>query len=459
MYTIDVVGVGLTADDLTRAAMELMNGEKQVVLHTGHIGAADWLAESRVAFTTLDELYEQTEDFDEHADAAAEAICRLAERAGVVYGVIDLRDESVARLLRDAPEAVRLHPGVPVDGALSAFYTGGTYCACASDYEAFQLRADQAALIREIDSATLASEVKLKLMDVYPDENPVTVLSGGAIQHIVLEDLDRIGGYDHRFCALVERCENLNDRQRYGFDDLLRIVAILRDRNGCPWDRAQTHQSFKPLLIEEAYEVADAIDAEDPYALADELGDVLFEVVSHADIARRADEFDITDATTAICRKMIHRHPRLFNPESAKDLDSGAWTRLKMEEKQLDSYSALLRQISRSLPATTRAMKVQKRIAEAGVPETDAGAWRSVLNASIERLTAVPADEAALGEALFALCALAGKGGIDPELALNGVSQRWIERFERAEQGTDGEQHWNALDVEQKHRRWEECEL
>ena len=104
-------------------------------------------------------------------------------------------------------------------------------------------------------------------------------------------------------------------------------------------------------------------------------------------------------------------------------------------------------------------MKVQKRIAEAGVPETDAGAWRSVLNASIERLTAVPADETALGEALFALCALAGKGGIDPELALNGVSQRWIERFERAEQGTDGEQHWNALDDEQKHRRWEECEL
>ena len=107
MYTIDVVGVGLTADDLTRAAMELMNGEKQVVLHTGHIGAADWLAENQVTFTTLDGLYEQTEDFDEHADAASEAICRLAGQAPVVYGVIDLRDESVVRLLRDAPEAVQ----------------------------------------------------------------------------------------------------------------------------------------------------------------------------------------------------------------------------------------------------------------------------------------------------------------------------------------------------------------
>ena len=456
MYTIDVVGVGLTTDDLTRAAMELMNGEKQVVLHTGHIGAADWLAEKRVAFTTLDGLYEQTEDFDEHADAASEAVCRLAGQAPVVYGVIDLRDESVVRLLRDAPEAVRLHPGVPVDGALSAFYTGGTYCACASDYEAFQLRADQAALIREIDSATLASEVKLKLMDVYPDESPVTVLCGGAIRRIALEDLDRIGGYDHRFCALVERCESLDDRQRYGFEDLLRIVAILRDRNGCPWDRAQTHQSFKPLLIEEAYEVADAIDAEDPFALADELGDVLFEVVSHADIARRADEFDITDATTAICRKMIHRHPRLFSPDSAKDVDAGAWTRLKMEEKQLDSYSALLRQISRSLPATTRAMKVQKRIAEAGVPEADAEACRAALNAAVERLAVAPEDGAALGDALFALCALAGKGGIDPELALNATSQRWIERFERAEQTPDGEQPWNALDAEQRRRRWED---
>lgn len=452
MYTIDIVGVGLTADDLTRGGMALLSAGAKVALHTGRIGAADWLLENHIEFTTLDELYEQTDDFDEHADAAAEAICGYAQAEPVVYGVIDLRDESVARLLKQAPEAVRLHAGVPVDGALSAFYTGGTYCACASDCERFQLRADQAALIREIDSAPLASEVKLKLMDVYPDENPVTVLSQGRIRRIALEDLDRIGGYDHRFCALVERCGDLTAQQRYSFDDLMRIVEILHGRNGCPWDRAQTHQSFKSLMIEEAYEVADAVDGGDPFELAEELGDVLYEATSHAVIARRSDEFDITDVTTAICRKMIHRHPRIFAHAEDVAPDADAWNRMKMEEKQLDSYAGLLRQISRSLPATTRAMKVQKRIVDAGLPETEPQAYAEALQRALRQMAGEGGDERALGEALYALCGLARLDHADPELALNGASGERIERFARAERGA----RWNELTSEQKQRRWEQ---
>lgn len=455
MFPIDILGVGLTQDDLTRGGMALLSSEGSVVLHTGRVGAADWLKQNQIAFTTLDELYEQTDDFDEHADAACEAIRSLAERTHVIYGVIDLRDESVLRLTQSAPEAVRLHPGVPVDGVLSAFYTGATCTASASDFERLQPRATQATLIREIDSAQLASEVKLKLMDVYPDDNPVIVLSGGALTRIALEDLDRLDGYDHRFCALVQPCGSVTGLQRYGFDDLMRIVAILRDRNGCPWDRAQTHQSFKPLLIEEAYEVADAIDREDPYDLAEELGDVLFEVASHADIARRSDEFDISDVTTAICRKMIHRHPRIFGRPSGEAPDPGAWTQLKMEEQQLDSYTGLLRRISRSLPATLRAMKVQKRIAEAGLPEPDAPELFERLNRAVERLGSDGVEFAeALGEALYALCGLARQKEADPELALNGVSQAQIDRFEMAEQAENAGK-WDALTPEEKLLRWQ----
>ncbi len=452
MHTIDIVGVGLTADDLTRGTMKLLSGGARVVLHTGRIGTADWLSENHIDFTTLDELYEQTDDFDEHAEAAAEAILGFAEAEPVVYGVIDLRDESVARLLKAAPEeAVRLHAGVPVDGALGAFSTGGTYCACASDYEQFQLRADQAALIREIDSAPLASEVKLKLMDVYPDENPVTVLSQGRLRRIPLEDLDRIGGYDHRCCALVEQCDELTAQQRYRFDDLMRIVERLYGRDGCPWDRAQTHQTFKPLLIEEAYEVAGAVDGDDPFELADELGDVLYEVASHAEIARRSDEFDISDVTTAICRKMIHRHPHIF--AKAKGASGPAdWNRLKMEEKPLDSRADLLRQISRSLPAAMRAMKVQKRIVEAGLPDAEERACAEALRDALRRMSDDAGFEEALGEALYVLCGWARRRHVDPELALNGASDARIERFARAERGAD----WEALTPEQKRQRWEQ---
>lgn len=450
MHTIDIVGVGLTEDTLTRGAMRLMDGSRKIVLHTGRIGAADWLNECGTPFATLDELYEQTDDFDEHAEAAAEAILDIAENEDVVYGVIDVRDESVLQLMQQAGQQVRVHPGVPVDGAMGAFYTGGTYQVCASDCENFQLRADQAALVREIDSAQLASEVKLKLMDVYPDEAQVWVLCDGKLSQIELMDLDRIGGYDHRFCLLVPPCEKLTDQQRYGFTDLLRIVRILQGRGGCPWDRQQTHQSFKPMLIEEAYEVADAVDHDDPFELADELGDVLFEVASHAEIGRRTGEFDIIDVTTAICRKMIHRHPAIFGTGGANAAD--VWNQMKLEEKQLASYTELLRDISRSLPATSRAVKVQHRFVKFGLPQRSEDEWLQELDSAVKALKAPDIDPAyALGEALTALCGLADVRNTDAELALNDASARRIDRFGCAEQGVK----WDDLTAEEKQARWE----
>lgn len=453
MFTIDIVGIGLTEDTLTRGAMRLLSGDAKIVLHTGRVGASDWLRANGTAFSTLDALYEQADDFDEHAQAAAEEILDIAQTEPVVYCVIDLRDESVAQLLQQAPEAVKLHPGVSVDGELGAFCTDGTYSVCASDCENFQLRADQAALVREIDSAQLASEVKLKLMDVYPDESPVWLLSGGSLQRMELMDLDRVDGYDHRCCALVMPCKKITDQQRFSFEDLVRIVKILQGRNGCPWDRAQTHQSFKWDLIEETYEVADAVDSEDPFELADELGDVLFSVVSHAEIGRRTGEFDITDVTTAICEKMIHRHPKVFGSGTADA--AGAWNKMKLEERQMKSYTQLLRDITRSLPATSRAVKVQHRLVEFGLQDRSAEAWLEELNATIALLKEPSADvEAALGAALTALCGYAHARELDPELALNAATNRRIERFARAENGVK----WDDLSAGQKQNRWNAAE-
>ena len=451
MFTIDIIGLGLTEDTLTMGAQRLLKGGSRIVLHTGRIGAADWLRENEIAFSTLDALYEEADDFDEHAEAAAEAILDIAEEENVVYGVIDLRDESVAQLLAQAQDSVRLHPGVPVDGELSAFCTGSTYCVSASDCENFQLRADQAALIREIDSAQMASEVKLKLMDVYPDEAQVWLLSAGNLQRIELMDLDRTEGYDHRCCALVLPCEKITDQQRFSFADLMRIVERLQGRGGCPWDRAQTHQSFKADLIEEAYEVADAIDSDDPFELADELGDVLFDVASHAELGRRTGEFDITDVTTAICEKMIRRHPKVFG-NGAVDADGSEWDRKKLEERRLSSYTQLLRDITRSLPATSRAVKVQNRMVKYGLEDRPAQVWLDDLTNAAEQMRLADADlPTVLGEALTALCCFARSTQVDPEIALNAATARRIDRFARAEEGVC----WDDLSAEEKQNRWE----
>lgn len=381
----------------------------------------------------------------------AEAIIDIADAEPVIYGVIDLRDESVAQLLQQAPDGVRLHPGVPVDGELSAFCTGGTYSVCASDCENFQLRADQAALVREIDSAQLASEVKLKLMDVYPDETPVWFLSGGRLQRIELVDLDREGGYDHRCCALVLPCEKITDQQRFSFGDLMRIVEKLQGRGGCPWDRAQTHESFKSDLIEEAYEVADAVDSGDPFELADELGDVLFDVASHAELGRRTGEFDIMDVTTAICEKMIRRHPKVFGKGDVEAYGS-EWDRKKLEERQLENYTQLLRDITRSLPATSRAVKVERRLVKYGLKSVSAAEWLDMLADVIDMLREPEADvQLALGNALSALCGFANATDTDPEIALNAATARKIDRFARAEAGI----RWDDLSAEKKQERWD----
>lgn len=450
MFTIDVVGLGLTEDTLTRSAVRLMQSGAKVVLHTERIGAADWLRESGIAFDSLDALYEDTDDFDEHAEAAAEAILDIAEETDVVYGVIDVRDESVRCLLAEAADHVRVHPGVPVDGVLGAFCTGGTYQVSASDYENFQLRADQAALVREIDSAQMASEVKLRLLEVYPDDTMAWVLVGGKLQQIELVDLDRMEGYDHRFCVLIPPCEKLTRRERFAFEDLVRIVRILQGRNGCPWDRAQTHQTFKPDLIDEAYEVADAVDADDPFDLADELGDVLFIVASHAELGRRTGDFDITDVTTAICQKMIRRHPKVFGAGRVDAAEE--WEQKKLEERGMESYTQLLRGITRSLPAASRAVKVQGKIKKFGLPGCTETEWRQLLQESVARMQSGGEDFAeSLGDVLTALCGLCEEKQVDPELALNAATAKVIDRFARAEAGAK----WDELSAQEKRSRWE----
>lgn len=156
--------------------------------------------------------------------------------------------------------------------------------------------------------------------------------------------------------------------KKYGIDDLISILAFLRSPDGCPWDREQTHASIKHNLIEEAYEVIDAIQAEDPDSLKEELGDVLMQVVFHARMAEENGEFDFNDVVTSISRKLISRHTHVFGQDiacnSAEVLQT--WEKNKKIEKGLKSQTEVLQDVPRSLPALTRAYKVQKRAAQVG---------------------------------------------------------------------------------------------
>lgn len=445
MGVITIVGTGWLEGELTLSAMEALKSGTRVILHTERCGCAAWLKAQGVAYESLDGLYETCEDFDAHAQAAASAVTEAAGKSDVVYGVADVRDRSVALVVQAAD--ARVIAGPPCEGALLAHASGETRSVEASDWEDFHLTARENCLVRELESRELACEVKLRLMAVYPEDTQVWLMRGGeAPEKRPLYELDRAEAYDHTTCALIPAQREITALERYDFEHLNEIMRRLCGPGGCPWDRAQTHQSLRTCMLEEAYEVIDTIDEGDMDHLYDELGDVLLQVAIHAEIARRHGEFDISDVTTAICEKMISRHTHIFGTDHVASAEQvlDLWSRNKMAERGQRTHVEAMRDVTRTLPATLRAVKVLKRCAEAGLGDGDE---RALAARCAEKLSTIPAEadaEAWLGEVLAGVCGVARLLKLDPEIALNAAVNRMIERFgkieaEIAEKGCDFE--------------------
>ncbi|MFZ1642242.1 MAG: nucleoside triphosphate pyrophosphohydrolase [Candidatus Contendobacter sp.] len=229
---------------------------------------------------------------------------------------------------------------------------------------------------------------------------------------------------------------------------LLKLMARLRDPdNGCPWDREQTYATIVPHTIEEAYEVADAIAREDWTELRSELGDLLFQVVFYAQIAREEGRFNFADVAGGIVEKMTRRHPHVFGDERYADAaeQTAAWDRIKAAEKTAPP-TGVLDGIPLALPALTRAVKLQKKAAKVGF---DWGAVEPILAKIQEEIaevrheiaSAAPPERLAdeLGDVLFAVANLARHLKLDPEAALRGTNAKFERRFRRIE-------HWLADD-------------
>ena len=219
---------------------------------------------------------------------------------------------------------------------------------------------------------------------------------------------------------------------------LLRVCAQLRDpRGGCPWDRAQTFATIAPHTIEEAYEVADAIASEDPPRIRDELGDLLFQVLLHAQLARERGWFDFADVAAGLHDKLLRRHPHVFDGKSVADADALArdWDAHKAAERAAAGIGGALAGVPKALPALARAAKLGRRAARVGFDWDSERAVRSKIAEELrETEAAVLANDAAavaeeLGDTLFAIVNWARLLRVDPEDALRGASQKFERRF------------------------------
>lgn len=229
---------------------------------------------------------------------------------------------------------------------------------------------------------------------------------------------------------------------KYSFEDLLKIMQILRSPGGCPWDIEQTHKSIRNDMLEEAYEVCDAIDAEDPAMLCEELGDVLLQVVFHSNLATEYGTFNISDVITGICNKLILRHPHVFADVKADTSEQvlNNWDKIKMQEKSQESFTDTLNSVPKAFPALMRAQKVQKRAAKSGYDfkNTDDAILklREETNEVIEALALGDAEKVTdeIGDLLFSAVNIARKSGVNAEQALSKSVNKFVKRFAAAEQ-------------------------
>ena len=231
-------------------------------------------------------------------------------------------------------------------------------------------------------------------------------------------------------------------KEKYGIEDLVQIIRLLRGEGGCPWDMQQTHQSIRNNVIEEAYEVADAIDTNDKAALCEELGDLLMQVVFHARMAQEEGHFDLDTVADGVCQKLVHRHPHVFGTLQADTVGQvlDNWDAIKMEEKNQQSYTDTLLSVPRAFPGIMRAAKVQKRAAKVGFDWPDSqGAWDKLSEEiaevrEAERSGDAKAIEDEVGDLLFSVVNITRFLKVDGEEAISKATDKFIARFQGIEQ-------------------------
>ena len=442
---ITIVGLGPgDPKQLTLEAQQVLQEAGEVHLRTCHHPTVPSLP-AGASLHFFDHLYEEKSSFAEVYDEIARQIMELGRRpGGVVYAVPGhplVGEASVQRILDLADQqdiGVRVVEGLSfIESVLTCLgldALAGLQLVDATILAALHhpgLNPDLPALIAQLYDQSLASDVKLTLMNLYPDEHLVTLVRGAGTDRVQVltapvYELDRQPDVDHLTSLYVPPLPRPSSLE--AFQD---TIARLRAPGGCPWDREQTHQSLRPHLLEETYETLAALDADDTDALREELGDLLLQIVLQAQIAVEAGEFSLAQVIEGVDAKIKHRHPHVFGDVVVADVAGVMhnWEEIKREEKGKHS---LLGGVPRSLPALARAQAIQKRVARVGFDWPDAeGVIAKIAEEAAELREAQGGKEREeeLGDVLFSVVNLARWLNVDAESALRGACEQFIQRF------------------------------
>ncbi len=447
---ITVIGLGVEQGDLTRRGEWLLKEAvaqgRPVLVRTAFTQSYKTVEELGIPHTCLDYIYERSRSFATLAKNLAKAVAEAGENAVYLVDGAATEDNSVKALIKRTRGKIDIVDGVSKTTALvrAAGFKSCSYTAVS----AYELEEKASAgklglplIVYDLDDCAFASDVKLLLGNLFGEESGVKYLCGGKAKKIKLYELDRQKTYDYTSAVAIEEVDLL-EKQRFGIEDLKEIIVRLRKPNGCPWDRVQTCDSIKMSAVEEAYELVDAIDQEDDEKIMEETGDILLQAVFHAVLKEETGAFDLTDALTGICRKLITRHTHVFGQDKAQDGESAlsVWEKNKMTEKHQVTYGDSVNDVPKCFPAAMRAQKVGKRAAKAGLDFADARAAAEHLKEELDEFFAAQKSgntaetEKELGDLLFAAVNIGRKAGCDCEKALKESVDRFAARFTLAEQ-------------------------
>ncbi len=476
MAGITIVGLGPGAPELlTRAAWQILSDASEIWLRTLHHPVVAALPPD-LTLHSFDALYEKADTFAEVYAGIVARILELGARPeGVLYAVPGhpLVGEAAAQQLltaaREQGLPVRLVAGLsfvePLLSALGVDALDGLQLVDALDLTLVHhppLDPDLPAIIAQVYSRGVASDLKLTLMHQYADEQPVALVdaAGTAAERVVwlpLYELDRhdVGPLTSLYVPALPRVS--------GFAGLQETIARLRAPDGCPWDREQTHESLRSNLLEETYEVLDAIDDGDPDHLCEELGDLLLQIVLHTQIAVEDEHFRMADVIAGIDAKLKHRHPHVWGSVAVADAEEVGhnWETIKHEDRVAngEAQRSVLASIPLALPALAQAAAYSSRAQRLGFDWPEISGVVDKVHEELAELAAAPdapARFAELGDLLFAVVNWARWLDIDPESALREANARFARRFAYLEaQARTRGTPLNVLSIEELEAWWD----
>ncbi|MBP3967234.1 nucleoside triphosphate pyrophosphohydrolase [Paenibacillus lignilyticus] len=485
--TITVVGLGSGDEDqLTLGVWRRLQEASNRYVRTDKHPMMKLFSDHQLAYESFDFLYEQMDSFPDVYEAIAEQLIANARAKGSLIFAVPghpMVAERTVQLLRErCPEHNIELTILGGESFLDQAFTRlgfdpieGFQLLDAAELKPSLIRTELHTVIGQVYDEFTASDVKLTLMELLPDDHPITIghaLGVPGEEQIItvpLYELDRTPGYGNLSLIWLPRSTDDMLRNR-SFERLHEIVAILRSPEGCPWDREQTHQSIRKNFIEETYEAIEALDNDDPDGMREEFGDVILQVMLHSQMEEEVGTFSVYDVIQSLNEKLLFRHPHVFGDTSAGNSEEALrnWEQMKAEEKRrkgIDPTTASqLDGIPPDLPALMKAYKIQKKAAKVGFDWDHIGPALDKVGEELQELREAiqskDAEEQAdeLGDLLFAAVNVSRFIHADPEEALSRTNSKFKKRFSYIEEQLRiSGRTFDQTDLTEMDRYWEDA--